>query len=68
MTTPFGIVCRREMVYRMERLVGDVSMEIADPLTHELCRVPVYTKDDQAEPYRLFYDHDELRAYLKEEA
>ena len=52
-----GIVCRPDVVGRVRRM--------ADAEAHPLLgAVPVYEKQDQAEPYRAFYDHTEMHRYL----
>lgn len=52
-----GIVCRPDVVGRVRRM--------ADAEAHPLLgAVPVYEKQDQAEPYRAFYDREELNRYL----
>ncbi len=56
-----GIVCRPDVAGRVRRMA---AVE-AHPL---LGAVPVYEKRDQAEPYRAFYDHEELRRYISPNA
>lgn len=52
-----GIVCRPDVVARVRRM--------ADAEAHPLFgAVPVYEKQDQAEPYRAFYDLTEMHRYL----
>ena len=60
-----GIVCRPDVVSRMELLVRAAKPSVIDPTERLFCDTPVYTKTGQAEPYRLFFDHDALRTYLK---
>ncbi len=38
-----------------------------NPLCPPLGEIPVYVKQDQLEPFRVYYDHEELRCYLNDE-
>lgn len=52
-----GITCRPDVVARVRRMANAEKHPLLGP-------VPVYEKQDQAEPCRAFYEHDELHRYL----
>ena len=59
-----GLVCRRDIL----DLVRGLHRGPPPPLTcPPLCGVDLYHKEGQVEPWRAFYDRDELRAYLGED-
>ncbi len=64
-TTPVlvGIACSSSGYARLKDLYRGPPRSAICP---SLDVVPLYLKTAQRESFRLFYDHDELRAYLKE--
>jgi hypothetical protein len=57
-----GIVCQARYVSQLGQIQHDTLADVP-PERRLFCGLPIYEKD-QPEPWRAFFDHEEMRAYL----
>lgn len=64
---PVGIVCRPDALDALK--IENARNWTAHSLTgNQFAGLPIYEKNTQAEPHRVFYDKVELQKYLNEPA